>query len=159
MNEKKSTSLRMGGWSLTILNEVDTPMMPKFTTEHASVPEETLLRFIFAYIELANIPDPAYRTGRPRIPRKVLLKCFLLQAYFGIASLRKLVYFLKAHSYWRFTTGLSEVPHLSTFSRAAAWWRIQGFSMIHQQVLSDLAIKDTKLALIDSTALRSSIYD
>ncbi|WP_412674553.1 transposase [Aneurinibacillus thermoaerophilus] len=75
-------------------------MIPNFTEKHA---ETSLLRFIFAYIEFIDLQEPAYKTGRPRISRKIMLKCFLLQAYFGIASLRKLVDFLKAGSYWRCT--------------------------------------------------------
>jgi transposase len=116
-------------------------MIPNFTEKHATLPETSLLRFIFAYIEFIALQEPAYKTGRPRISRKIMLKCFLLQAYFGIASLRKLVDFLKADSYWCCTVGFSDVPHFSTFSRAATWLRTEGFSLIHQQVLSEFRHK------------------
>lgn len=70
-------------------------MIPK----HATLPETSLLRFIFAYIELIDLQEPAYKIGRPRISLKIMLKCFLFQAYFGIAFLRKLVDSLKADPY------------------------------------------------------------
>jgi hypothetical protein len=51
-------------------------MIPNFTEKYGTLPETSLLRFIFAYIEFIDLQEPAYKTGRPRISRKIMLKCF-----------------------------------------------------------------------------------
>jgi hypothetical protein len=141
-------------------NEVDTLMMSNFSREHAVFTiNDTVLRYVLAYIDFVTIPETIYITGRPGIPQKVMLKCFIIQTHFGIAYLRMLVKFLKHYPYWCWVAGLSHVPHLSIFSRAAAWWRTESFSFLHAQVLKNIADKKPKVIRIDSTALRSSLYD
>jgi hypothetical protein len=44
------------------------------------------------------------------------------------------------------------------FSRAAKWFREQGFPVFHAQLLKDLEIRYSQIVRIDSTALRSSLY-
>ncbi|KYD06623.1 hypothetical protein B4119_1961 [Parageobacillus caldoxylosilyticus] len=43
------------------------------------------------------------------------------------------------------TCGLSEVPHLSTFSRTAKWFWEQGFPVFHAQLLKNLEIRYPKM--------------
>jgi hypothetical protein len=81
-----------------------------------------------------------------------------LKAYFGIVSLRQLVQFLHHHHSWCQIIGLAYVPHLSTFSRTAAWWREKGMHMLHNGLLRQLSL-NTDVVLFDSTALHSSLYD
>ncbi|MGG3917466.1 transposase [Parageobacillus thermoglucosidasius] len=56
-----------------------------------------------------------------------MLKCFFLKTYFAIDSLRKLVRVLQFRCFQQ-ACGLGEVPHLSTFSRAAKWFPETGIS-------------------------------
>ena len=91
--------------------------------------------------------------------KKSLLKCFFLKTYFAIDSLRKLVRVLQRFRCFQRACGLGEVLHLSTFSRAAKWFREQGFPVFHAQLLKDLEVRYPQIVLIDSTALRSSLYD
>nr|WP_225434241.1 transposase [Peribacillus tepidiphilus] len=78
---------------------------------------------------------------------------------FSINSLRQLVDTLNRFRYFWRICGLKEVPHLSTFSRAGKWFREQGFSVFTAQLLKDLGVRYSKVVIIDSTALRSSLYD
>ncbi|MED4988796.1 transposase [Parageobacillus toebii] len=84
---------------------------------------------------------------------------FLFKNLFSIDSLRKLVRVLQRFRCFQRACGLREVPHLSTFSRAAKWFREQGFPVFHTQLLKDLGVRYPQIVLIDSTALRSSLYD
>ncbi len=84
---------------------------------------------------------------------------FLLKTYFSIDSLRQLVELLDRFGYFRRICGFKEVPHLSTFSRAGKWFQKQGFSYFNAQLLKDLGTRYPKVVIIDSTALRSSLYD
>ena len=65
------------------------------------------------------------------------------------------------HQYpsFRASCGLSFVPHISTFSRVGTWFREEGISTIHEKVLQELNVGLIPCVLIDSTALRSSLYD
>lgn len=74
-------------------------------------------------------------------------------------SLRELVRILQRFAYFRRICGLSEVPHVSTFSRTSQWFQEQGGSEFHTQLLVDLGIQQPPIVLIDRTALRSSPYD
>ncbi|WP_152667938.1 transposase [Aneurinibacillus tyrosinisolvens] len=67
-----------------------------------------------------DILETTYVTRRPGVPRKVMLKCFIIKTHFEIPFLRKLVKFLSSYPYWCWIAGLPSVPHLSTFSRAAS---------------------------------------
>ncbi|MED4974618.1 transposase [Geobacillus thermoleovorans] len=91
--------------------------------------------------------------------KKSLLKCFFLKTYFSIDSLRKLVHILRRFCCFQRVCGLSEIPPLSTFSHAAKRFREQGFLVFHAQLLKDLEVRYPQIVLIDSTALRSSLYD
>ncbi|OAO83609.1 Mobile element protein [Parageobacillus thermoglucosidasius] len=73
--------------------------------------------------------------------KKSLLKCFFLKTYFAIDSLRKLVRIVQCFRCFQRACGLSEVPHLSTFSRAAKWFWEQGFPVFHAQLLKNLEIR------------------
>ena len=135
-------------------------MMAKFFIEHAPVQEiESTLEMLFRYLDQLSIPEKAYVTGRPPVPRRVLLKSFVLKTVFQIPSLRKLVNFLKQFSYFRNLCGFTQVPHISTFSRTANWFRKEGFDVLHHQLLEIIGNRYSKLAFMDSTALRSSLYD
>ena len=102
-------------------------MMAKFFIEHASVQEkESTLEMLFRYLNQLSIPEKPYVTGRPPIPKRVLLKSFVLKTVFQVPSLRKLVSFLKQFPYFRNLCGLTEVPHFSTFSRTASWFHEKG---------------------------------
>ncbi|MED3934723.1 transposase, partial [Priestia megaterium] len=65
------------------------------------------------------------------------------------------------HQYpsFRVSCGLSFVPHISTFSRVGTWFRDEGIPVIHEKVLQELNLELIPCVLIDSTALRSSLYD
>jgi hypothetical protein len=135
-------------------------MISNFVTEHAINSEmDPLLQALFQYIDQLSFPETPYMTGRPPISKKSLLKCFFLKTYFSIDSLRQLVDTLDRFGYLRWICGLKEVPHLSTFSRAGKWFREQGFSVFNAQLLKDLGVRYPKIVIIDSTALRSSLYD
>ncbi|WP_052947392.1 transposase [Aneurinibacillus tyrosinisolvens] len=110
-----------------------------------------VLRHVLTFVDCLEIPETPYFTGRPGFPKKVMLKFFINKTHFGIASLRKLVSFLRNYPYWCWIAGLPSVPHLSTFSRAATWWRTEGFSLLHTAVLKRLPV-DTKLVMMDSTS-------
>jgi hypothetical protein len=135
-------------------------MISNFVTEHAINSEiDPLLQALFQYIDQLSLPETPYVTGRPPIPKKSLLKCFFLKTYFSIDSLRQLVHTLDRFGYFRRICELKEVPHLSTFSRASTWFQEQGFSAFNAQLLKDLGVRYPKIVIIDSTALRSSLYD
>jgi hypothetical protein len=139
---------------------VDTIMISNFVIEHALNSEmDPLLQALFQYIDQLSLPETPYMTGRPPISKKSLLKCFFLKTYFSIDSLRHLVHTLDRFGYFRRICGLKEVPHLSTFSRADKWFRRQGFSVFNAQLLKDLGVQYPKVVIIDSTALRNSLYD
>ena len=135
-------------------------MVSNFVIEHAMNSEmDPLLQALFQYINQLSLPETPYVTGRLPIPKKSLLKCFFLKTYFSIDSLRQLVDTLNRFGYFRRICGLKEVPHLSTFSRAGKWFQEQGFSAFNAQLLKDLGVRYPKIVIIDSTALRSSLYD
>lgn len=135
-------------------------MMAKFFIEHAPVQEkESILDMLFHYLDQLSIPEKPYVTGRPAISKRNLLKSLVLKTVFQIPSLRKLVAFLKQFSYFRNLCGFTEVPHFSTFSRAAGWFRKEGFDVLNDQLLEIIGNRYSKLAFMDSTALRSSLYD
>jgi hypothetical protein len=139
---------------------VDTIMISNIVIKHALSSEiDPLLQALFQYIDQLSLPEAPYVTGRPPIPKKSLLKCFFLKTYFSIDSLRQLVETLDRFGYFRRICGLKEVPHLSTFSRASTWFQEQGFSAFNAQLLNDLGVRYPKVVIIDSTALRSSLYD
>jgi hypothetical protein len=79
--------------------------------------------------------------------------------FFLFDSLRKLVRILQRFRCFQRACVLGEAPHFSTFSRAAKWFREQGFPVFHAQLLQDLEVRYPQIVLIDSTALRSSLYD
>lgn len=135
-------------------------MISNFVIEHALSSEiDPLLQALFQYIDQLSLPETPYVTGRPPISKKSLLKCFFLKTYFSIGSLRQLVDTLDRFGYFRRICGLKEVPHLSTFSRAGKWFQEQEFSCFNAQLLKDLGTRYPKVVIIDSTALRSSLYD
>jgi len=65
------------------------------------------------------------------------------------------------HQYpsFRASFGLSFVPHISTFPRVGNWFRNAGIPLIHKQTLQHMNLGLIPCILIDSTALRSSLYD
>jgi hypothetical protein len=160
MHIKKSTTLEIiYSDQKTTLQGVDTIMISNFNSEHAWSYEIDPLLASLLHIDSLSLPETPYVTGRPPVSKKSLLKCFFLKTYFAIDSLRKLVRVLQRFRCFQRVCGLGEVPHLSTFSRAAKWFREQGFPIFHAQVLKDLEVRYPKIVLIDSTALRSSLYD
>ena len=135
-------------------------MITKTFIEHASVQEkESILDMLFHYLDQLSIPEKPYVTGRPPVSKRILLKSFVLKTVFQIPSFRKLVDFLNQFSYFRTLCGFTAVPHFSTFSRAARWFREEGFDVLHNQLLEKIGSHYSKLAFMDSTALRSSLYD
>ena len=83
---------------------------------------------------------------------------FFLKTVFQIDSLRKLTRFLHQYPSFRVSCGLYFVPHVSTFSRVGTWFREKGIPIIHEKVLQELNLELIPCVLIDSTALRSSLY-
>jgi hypothetical protein len=63
-----------------------------------------------------------------------------LKPIFSFDFLRKLVRILQRFRCFQRACGLREVPRLSTFSRAAKWFREQGFSVFYVQLLKDLEV-------------------
>ncbi|KIQ77043.1 transposase, partial [Bacillus sp. L_1B0_8] len=120
---------------------------------------QSILQILFAYVDSLTIGGVPPVTGRPPICRKALLKCFFLKTVFQIDSLRKLNRFLHQYPSFRASCGLSFVPHISTFSRVGAWFRKEGIPAIHEKILQELNLGLIPCVLIDSTALRSSLYD
>lgn len=120
---------------------------------------QSILQVLFAYVDSLTIGGVPPVTGRPPICRKALLKCFFLKTVFQIDSLRKLTRFLHQYPSFRVSCGLSFVPHISTFSRVGTWFRNEGIPLIHKQTLQEMNLGLIPCVLIDSTALRSSLYD
>ncbi|MGG1328775.1 transposase, partial [Bacillus tropicus] len=120
---------------------------------------QSMLQILFAYVDSLTIEGVPPFTGRPPICRKALLKCFFLKTVFQIDSLRKLTRFLHQYPSFRVSCGLSSVPHISTFSRVGTWFREEGIPLIHKQILQEMHFGLIPCVLIDSTALRSSLYD
>ncbi|UIJ70080.1 transposase (plasmid) [Bacillus cereus] len=120
---------------------------------------QSILHILFAYVDSLTIGGVPPVTGRPPICRKALLKCFFLKNVFQIDSLRKLTRFLHQFPSFRASCGLSFVPHISTFSRVSTWFREESIPVIHEKVLHELNLGLIPCVLIDSTALRSSLYD
>ncbi|MDX9637517.1 transposase [Bacillus sp. PBL-C9] len=119
---------------------------------------QSILQILFAYVDSLTIGGVPPVTGRPPICRKALLKCFFLKTVFQIDSLRKLTRFLHQYPSFRVSCGLYFVPHVSTFSRVGTWFREKGIPIIHEKVLQELNLELIPCVLIDSTALRSSLY-
>nr|WP_278342925.1 transposase [Parageobacillus thermoglucosidasius] len=135
-------------------------MISNWNCEHAWTDEMApILEALFRYIDSLSLPETPYVTEKPPVSKKSLLKCFFLKTFFSIDSLRKLVRILQRFRCFQRACGLGEVPHLSTFSRAAKWFKEQGFPVFHAQLLKDLEVRYPQIVLIDSTALRSSLYD
>ncbi|PEQ47978.1 transposase, partial [Bacillus cereus] len=120
---------------------------------------QSILQILFAYVDSLTIGGVPPITGRPPICRKALLKCFFVKTVFQINSLRKLTRFLHQYPSFRVSCGLSFVPHISTFSRVGTWFRNEGIPLIHKQTLQEMNLGLMPCVLIDSTALRSSLYD
>ncbi|QNU18941.1 transposase [Geobacillus zalihae] len=114
-------------------------MISNWNSEHAWTYEiDPILEALFRYIDSLSLPETPYVTGRRPVSKKSLLKCFFLKTYFSIDSLRKLVRILQRFRCFQRACGLGEVPHLSTFSRAAKWFREQGFPVFHAQLLKEI---------------------
>ncbi|MFQ6340397.1 transposase, partial [Bacillus sp. AF62] len=120
---------------------------------------QSILQILFAYVDSLTIGGVPPMTGRPPLCRKALLKCFFVKTVFQINSLRKLTRFLHQYSSFRVSCGLSLVPHISTFSRVGTWFRNEEIPLLHKQVLQEMNVGLIPCVLIDSTALRSSLYD
>lgn len=54
---------------------------------------------------------------------------------------------------------LPQLPHLATFARVATWFREEGYESIHVETLQRRGLHRPLVVMIDSTALRSSLYD
>ncbi|KIU73030.1 hypothetical protein C797_20180 [Bacillus thuringiensis Sbt003] len=120
---------------------------------------QSILQILFAYVDSLTIGGVPPMTGRPPICRKALLKCFFIKTVFQINSLRKLTRFLHQYPSFRVSCGLSLVPHISTFSRVGTWFRNEEIPLLHKQILQEKNLGLIPCVLIDSTALRSSLYD
>jgi hypothetical protein len=48
---------------------------------------------------------------------------------------------------------------INLFYEQVKWFQKQGFSFLHSQLLTDVGIRSLRLAVIDSMALRSGLYD
>ena len=83
---------------------------------------------------------------------------FFLKTVFQINSLRKLN---------RFCINIRPFVHLVVYLlflifllfRVGTWFREEGIPVIHEKVLQELNLELIPCVLIDSTALRSSLYD
>ncbi|QWH75490.1 transposase (plasmid) [Bacillus mycoides] len=120
---------------------------------------QSILQILFAYVDSLTIGGVPPITCRPPICRKALLKCFFVKTVFQINSLRKLTRFFHQYPSFRVSCGLSFVPHISTFSRVGTWFCNEGIPFIHKQTLQEMNLGLIPCVLIDSTALRSSLYD
>lgn len=131
-------------------------MVAYFTHSHS---QTHALQLFFHYIDGLDLDQTPYKTGRPPFCRKMFLKSFFLKTWFRLDSLRKLVKFLKDFPYFSHLCGFSALPHLSTFARAAVWFREEGYESINLQTLQRIGLRHDLVAVMDSTALRSSLYD
>lgn len=120
---------------------------------------QSILHILFAYVDSLTIVGVPPVIGRPPICRKALLKCFFSKTVFQIDSLRKLTRFLHQYPIFRASCGLSSVPHIYTISRVGTCFRKEGISLIHKQILQEINLGLIPCVLIDSTALRSSLYN
>ncbi|MFZ7807486.1 transposase [Bacillus thuringiensis] len=120
---------------------------------------QSILQILFAYVDSLTFGGVPPMPGRPPICRKALLKCFFVKTVFQINSLRKLTRFLHQYPSFLVACGLSFVPHISTFSRVGTWFRNEGIPLLHKQILQEMNLELIPCVLIDSTALRSSLYD
>jgi hypothetical protein len=140
----------------TNYQRVDTIMIFNLNNEHAwSYEIDPLLASLFRYIDSLSLPETPYVTGRPPVSKKSLLKCFFLKTYFSIDSLRKLVRILQRFRCFQRACGFSKVSHLSTFFRAAKWFREQGFPVFLCTAAQRFRSTVSPIVLIDSTALEA----
>ncbi|WP_449237050.1 transposase [Bacillus songklensis] len=118
------------------------------------------LQTFFHYIDgMQSLRNLSYLTGRPPLCRKAFLKSFFLKTWFRLDSLRKLRKFLEDFPYFSHLCGFSQLPHLATFARVATWFREEGYESINLETLQRMGLHHTLVAVIDSTVLRSSLYD
>ncbi|MBT2648955.1 hypothetical protein J7E52_19995 [Bacillus sp. ISL-34] len=73
-----------------------------------------------------------------------------------LAQIRK---FLEAFPYFSQLCGFSHLPHLATFAGIATWFREEGYEAIHFETLQKMGLRQPLVVMIDSTALRRSLYD
>ncbi|RBW70763.1 transposase [Bacillus taeanensis] len=97
--------------------------------------EDPILNKILMFFDRLRFPELPYVTSRPRISRKIMLKCLAIKAHLAIDSLKQRVKLFQDYPYWRWVVGFDHVPHLSTFSRAAKWFREEGFPLLHSYIL------------------------
>lgn len=119
-----------------------------------------VLQALFHYIDgVQSLPNTVGQTGRPPVCRKAFLKSFFLKTWFRLDSLRKLRKFLKDFPYFSHLCGFAQLPHLATFARVATWFREEGYESIHAETLQRMGLHRPLVVMMDSTALRSSLYD
>ncbi|WP_440602860.1 transposase [Bacillus sp. GB_SG_008] len=132
-------------------------MVSHITDSHSST---HALQAFFHYIDGMQVLEvPSGKTGRPPPCRKSFLKSLFLKTWFRLDFLRKLRTFLQEFPYFSHLCGFHTLPHLATFARVAAWFREEGYESISLKTLQRMGLRHTLVAVIDSTALRSSLYD
>jgi len=141
----------------------------EFVCIDSLVPENHLLRavqecidFSFIYDEVKDLYSESH--GRPSIDPVVLIKLLMLQALFGIRSMRQTIEEVKVNVAYRWFLGYGlqeQIPHFSTFGKnyVRRFQESNLFEKIFEHVLEE-AIKygflSTSAIFIDATHLKAS---
>jgi len=147
----------------TAVNQVE------FVCIDSLVPENHLLRavqesidFSFVYDEVKELYSENH--GRPSVEPVVLIKLLMLQALFGIRSMRQTIEEVKVNVAYRWFLGYGlqeQMPHFSTFGKnyVRRFQESDLFERIFERVLTE-AIKcgflNTSAVFIDATHVKAS---
>lgn len=141
----------------------------QFVSTDMLVPENHLLRDIDKYIDFSFIYELVEETyspdfGRPSLDPVMLLKIPLLQALYGITSMRQTIREIEVNSAYRWFLGLDltePAPHFSTFGKNYKR-RFEGtdlFEQIFTAILLQCAQRnliDPRVLFIDATHIKAS---
>lgn len=141
----------------------------QFVSPDMLVPEDHLLRDIDRFIDFSFIYDLVEEVyspdqGRPSLDPVMLLKIPLLQALYGITSMRQTIQEIQVNSAYRWFLGLDLTeapPHFSTFGKNYKR-RFEGtdlFEQIFQHILQQCmkqGLVDPSILMIDATHIKAN---
>lgn len=131
----------------------------QFVSPDMLVPKDHLLRDIDHYIDFSFIYDLVEEKysldqGRPSLDPVLLLKIPLLQALYGITSMRQTIREIQVNSAFRWFLGLDlteAVPHFSTFGKNYKR-RFEG-SDLFEQIFANILQQCIAQKLVDSSTI------
>lgn len=147
----------------TIINQVE------FVSIDTLVPDNHLLRAVEASIDFNFIYDEVKElysdnTGRPSIDPVVLIKLIMLQALYGIRSMRQTIQEVEVNIAYRWFLGYSlgeKIPHFSTFGKnyERRFKKSDLFEKVFEKVLMEAiqcGFVKTDAVFIDATHVKAS---